>query len=474
MANAHFQITLDSDSAYLKVKDPIRQRNFEIGDMVIVCANTGEAFSLEGLVASSFQCPFCRDLIKIEIQSQSTQTYLSPAHDKTLKTKDVKEAYPARRITRVPLWKFAGIGGIAMIVISFAIIAAYLIVNMLTRSASGNGSTNGPRPLETPTAAIFHTSQPPALAPTRFVVPSTTQPNIALQNQSSNTYVLTFASDKDGSLNVYLMNPENGDWKKLNRPSGYDVAIWPSFCGNEVAAELQDTQGLNVQWIYLINPDSGDTNRWSADGVPTELGVPRCSPDGQFLAYSENMNSKWLMKVDTFPQGNNSLTISNNPIVGYASWYWNTHDMLYMTYRAGTFRILRMLNLDSNQIGDISPTRTSEGNKIIQWEFPAISPDGSQVAFVCQLDNEEYWLCVTNLSNNATRALQEIQIVNTRWDRWQIISAGTPVWSQNGNWIYFSSAETGNFDIYRIHSDGSGKQDLTSEWSSNEIMPNTR
>jgi Tol biopolymer transport system component len=45
-------------------------------------------------------------------------------------------------------------------------------------------------------------------------------------------------------------------------------------------------------------------------------------------------------------------------------------------------------------------------------------------------------------------------------------------WSADGLWIYFASAEDGDWDIYRIRPNGSGLENLTSDWgSSDEIMP---
>ena len=269
------------------------------------------------------------------------------------------------------------------------------------------------------------------------------------------------------------MNPNLGTWKKLDNPANYNVAIWPSFCGDKIATEVHDTTHASPQpqWIYLLDPVSGDTTRWNASGTPSDLGVPSCSPDGQYLAYSENKNSNWPMRIDSFPGGTPELTISNHHIVGYTSWFHNADDLVYMTYDAGNYRIMEMRGMDQNRTTNISPAKASNNEKITQWEFPAISPDGSQMAFLCEFGSED-WLCVTNLITGETDPLQKIEFVKTRWDQWQIISGGTPAWSSDSSWIYYSSADTGNWDIYRIHPDGSGKQNLTSNWSSNEIMPN--
>ena len=362
-------------------------------------------------------------------------------------------------------------GGIAAI--------AILIILLLTRPEP---VPNAPTPvpstisypssdINTSTASTNPSSSPPT--PAVVITASNEVTSQVMQVPLLDEYSLAFASDRSGEFEIYLMNPEDGAWKKLNRPEGYDVAIWPSFCGNEVSAELQDTHGMKVQWIYLLNPVSDNTTALHTSDNPRALGVPRCSPDGQLLSYSENSNSKWLMQVDTFPQAKNTLTIANYPIIGYASWFRNSRDLLYMTYLAGTFRIRKIQGLDPVQTSDISPSRTQEGNEITQWEFPAISPDGTQMAFLCEFGGED-WLCVTNFVTGITEALQRIQYVKTLWDQWDIISAGTPAWSFDGNWIYFSSGDDGKWDIYRVHADGSGKENLTIDWPSNQVMPSTR
>jgi Tol biopolymer transport system component len=45
------------------------------------------------------------------------------------------------------------------------------------------------------------------------------------------------------------------------------------------------------------------------------------------------------------------------------------------------------------------------------------------------------------------------------------------MWSVDGQWIYFASAEDGDWDIYRIRPNGGDLKNLTNAWESNEIMP---
>ena len=51
------------------------------------------------------------------------------------------------------------------------------------------------------------------------------------------------------------------------------------------------------------------------------------------------------------------------------------------------------------------------------------------------------------------------------------------MWSGDGQWIYYASAKDGDWDIYRIHPDGTGEENLTDDFlggGGNEIYPTVR
>jgi Tol biopolymer transport system component len=47
----------------------------------------------------------------------------------------------------------------------------------------------------------------------------------------------------------------------------------------------------------------------------------------------------------------------------------------------------------------------------------------------------------------------------------------TAMWSGDNQWIYFSSEDGGDWDIFRMRPDGSGLENLTQDWASNELTP---
>ncbi|MFQ5407509.1 MAG: hypothetical protein ACE5FI_03695, partial [Anaerolineales bacterium] len=83
---------------------------------------------------------------------------------------------------------------------------------------------------------------------------------------------------------------------------------------------------------------------------------------------------------------------------------------------------------------------------------PALSPDGSQIAFVSDRDNEvgAFQLYVMNVDGADVRALTEGESDNFE-----------PSWSPTGDEIVFASDRNGNFDIFVVAVDGSSLEQVT-------------
>lgn len=81
---------------------------------------------------------------------------------------------------------------------------------------------------------------------------------------------------------------------------------------------------------------------------------------------------------------------------------------------------------------------------------PTLSPDGSNVAFDCDMQpGRNRSICVVSTAGGAPR----------------VLTTGTsdyvPAWSPDGRWIYFTSDRTGKSTIWRIPSAGGGAQQIT-------------
>jgi len=262
-------------------------------------------------------------------------------------------------------------------------------------------------------------------------------------------------------IQTYLMDSSDPTrWIVLVNPPEYNRAWWPSFCGEQIAVEAQDLSGRQPSWIYMLNPLSSSATRWIPAGEePPRLGVPRCSPDSRFMAYSSRIEDGWELIV--VENSTNMLTsIYRAAISGFTSWPI-FGEVFYSMARAGSnFEIRRTINF-------LTPSAIENQTIIPNAKFPAISPDGSTLAFIC---NDTTNICLRDLPSGETRTLFTLDYV--RID--DTAMPATVAWSGDGNWLYFASADGGDWDIFRIRPDGSGIENLTSEWSSNELMPDLK
>jgi Tol biopolymer transport system component len=144
-------------------------------------------------------------------------------------------------------------------------------------------------------------------------------------------------------------------------------------------------------------------------------------------------------------------------IAGYASWDAASQTFIYEVISSNEDTVfLRVTNFSTS----LAPARFELGRSA---KFVALSPDGRQAAYEC----DDGQLCVMDFSIDRTQTLYQTQSdISLGWTE-----SVTPVWSGDGQWIYFASVDGGDWDIFRIHPDGSGVENVTRDWPSNEIHP---
>lgn len=287
-------------------------------------------------------------------------------------------------------------------------------------------------------------------------ISTTTVPPTETPRASS--YSLAFASDRGGTYQIYIMDPYNpDDWKSLPIPDGFEQAWWPTFCRDSIAAEVLDLDKREPQWIYMIGLDGNSTEKWNPPSSASFLGVPRCSPDGQYLAYTRDTGGNhYELRVADNDQGGDAFFLFDNYsegdglfISGYASWSQDSNSFISManTLSDSKYKMLMTKGL----------SRTSY---LQRGKYPALSPDGKKAVYLCGDYSD---ICLLNIGGTENR----LTFIKNK----QGVPSGTPIWSGDGKWIYFTSAKDGDLDIYRIGADGNDLENLTSSWNSNEIMP---
>jgi hypothetical protein len=270
-------------------------------------------------------------------------------------------------------------------------------------------------------------------------------------------YKLAFASDQSGVMTAYLMNTRNRHlWLEYPLPEDYDHVWWPSFCKDQIAVEAQNIGGSNPQWIYFIDTDSKSVSRLQPSVNADALGVPRCSPDGDLIAYSIKQGGNWgNMVIDQFP-ASTSDPVHQESSWGFTSWPMDNDYFYSMTREDNQWVIYRT--------DDVLSGVGSRTKIVTDGKYPAISPDGEYLVYVC---NDTEQLCIRHIPSGDTSVLTDLDYVKVNNQNYP----ATAMWSKDGAWIYYASADGGDWDIFRIRPDGSGRENITTDWQSNEIMP---
>lgn len=320
---------------------------------------------------------------------------------------------------------------------------------------------------QTPT--ITFSPLPPSQTPTITLSPTPTisptpDPNFPLPQ-----FELAFASNRDGHWGIYLMDVANArQWLALPYPGDYEYIYWPTFCGPRLAFEVIDQSNNLPRWIYLVNLVQPTDGKVEMFVLPEEihadrLAEPRCSPKNNFIAYATYRFPKWFFTIQDRRE-NTIIFETNHPRYNQpslANWSFD-ENLLYWTgiQDSGYF--------DINEVSGITDGSGPISNLVGKGKYAALSPDGKLMAY---LGGNLSALYVVEWPSG--RKLFERTISYFKQINGEPVPA-TVAWSPNGKWLYFTSSVTGNWDIYRIRSDGANLQNLTENWPSDELMPAVR
>ncbi len=378
-----------------------------------------------------------------------------------------KTVQPQKNIPSI-LW----ISGIVVFGLIIIVVLGMIVFSIGKQTASTNTAGDQPNFPSVPQAtealsAIINQPsesapiEPPMELPIETPIPTPTEIPPPTPAPLLSNYDLAFVSDRGGNLHPFVVNSNNpADYQSFDNPPGYEKTLWPTFCGGKLAVEASG----NNQWIYMYD-EAGQPHAWNHPKNASLLGIPRCSPNGQYLAYTAMADEY----ADIYIADVNSEVILHKPdshsygkLAVYTSWLGDSSSFIFEMVTKPSEIYLSVSGIPSSPT---SPRQINLGSNGVLARF---SPDGSQAAFSC----DEGQLCVSNINSGSVK-----RIYQTTWNDkvtpdW--IIKVSPVWSADGQWIYFASVEGEDWDILRIRPDGSELQNITEAWTSNEITPATR
>jgi Tol biopolymer transport system component len=247
---------------------------------------------------------------------------------------------------------------------------------------------------------------------------------------------IAFASSRDSNFEIYVMNGDGTNEKRLTADPGTDINPRWSPDGTRIAF-MSNRSGSDD--IYVMDAQGGGVTRLTTS--PASDDNPTWSPDGRNLAFASTRDGNseiYVMNAD----GSGQARLTTNPAVDVnPAWSPDGSRIAFASNRDGRYQIY-VMNVDgtnqtrlTNDPGDdISPNR---------------SPDGSRIAFASDQDGN-YEIYVVNADGtNLTRLTR-----NTVTDI-------DPVWSPDGNYIAFTSRRDGDAEIYSMNANGTAQTRLT-------------
>ena len=216
---------------------------------------------------------------------------------------------------------------------------------------------------------------------------------------------IAFSSDRDGDVEMYVVDVDGANVRRLTNSDGEDW--FPAWSPDGEKIAFSSNRDGNFE-IYSVDADGANTTRLTNNDA--DDGLPVWSPDGRRIAFSSAGGSS---------SGGESLGIFVVDADG-----------------ANTTR------LTDEDAGSSFPAWSPDGAKIAFWSTRASGGGGD--VFVMNADG-----------SNITRL--------TRHEVWDDLITMTPVWSPDGRRIAFSSdhGDVHDGQIYVMNSDGSNTRRLT-------------
>ena len=276
-----------------------------------------------------------------------------------------------------------------------------------------------------------------------------------------------YASDRDGTLNIYRYDVDSGKTSQVTREKTWDVR-WPSADGKgqivyELNGELQvmDVNSGRSRKVAINVPDDGLYKRpsrvsaaeliedfelspkgeralFAARGdiftAPIEKGAtrnltdssdahdkwPRWSPDGRQISYvSDATGEDEIYLINQDGGGEPEQLTSNGDVMRYTPEWSPDGKRLAFGDKNGKLYVLTIEDRQMVEIAD--DTRT----QIRQYAW---SPNGGHLAFAMTTGDNIRSVFIWSVADGQTR-----QITGTMFDEWN------PAWDPSGDYLYYLS-----------------------------------
>ena len=253
---------------------------------------------------------------------------------------------------------------------------------------------------------------------------------------------IAFTSERDGNREIYVMDADGGNQRRLtnSRLVDWDPAWSPD--GRHIAFTANGRRG---DWgarggdleIYVMDAD-GTNQRKFTNNLRQDTD-PAWAPDGKRIAYTSTIDrNREIYVIDSAWGVPRRLTNSGDVHIHNwkPSWSPDGERIAFTSNRDGNLEIYVMDADGGNQ----RRLTNSDDVHIHNWK-PSWSPDGRRLAFASNRDGN-WKIYVMNADGGQQR------------NRTKDMDGDDPSWSPDGKRIVFVSERDGNKEIYTINAGG--------------------
>jgi Tol biopolymer transport system component len=259
-------------------------------------------------------------------------------------------------------------------------------------------------------------------------------PEPTYDEANSQTGRIAFTSERTGNREIFTINPDGSDLRRLTGNPADDV--YPSWSPDGSLIVFESQRGITPT-LYIMNADGSNIRRLL--DTDTVDGMPDWSPDGSrivFASWRETQSEIYVINAD----GTDLRRLTNDRYADEVPvWSPDGSQIAFAKRRSGSYEIYTM-DADGR-----NPRRID--TDLFNTYDPVWSPDGTKIAFTGFESVNRYAVYVMNADGSGIERLTESP-------------SRSPRWSPDGSQIVYQRFRDGAHDLFIMDANGNNSRAL--------------